>query len=191
MRKGVAKERPAWDLNLGQTVRDLRQIKGITLRGLSKETGLSPSFLSQLERGITRASLDSLTVISDALSTSVASLLSEAQPSVESVSYMSASDAPALNDLGHHKSAVGLVRGRRAMQPMLVIGGPREFLDSYIVHASDEFIHVLAGRVQFELIGEGLYTLSPGDSLYYSAGIKHRWRQLGAKQSRYLAVLAE
>jgi transcriptional regulator with XRE-family HTH domain len=191
MRNAAVKARPEWDLNLGQTVRDLRQAKGFTLRGLSKETGLSPSFISQLERGITRASLDSLRVISEALSTSVASLLSAAQPSGESVSYMLAADATGLDGHGHHMSGVALVRGRRAIQPLLVIGGPREFLDTYVVHASEEFIHVLAGRVQFELIGEGLYTLGPGDSLYYSAGIKHRWRQLGAKQSRYLAVLAE
>jgi mannose-6-phosphate isomerase-like protein (cupin superfamily) len=115
-------------------------------------------------------------------------LLSGAQSVVtEPVSLMLAAEAPEMPNL--QGSGRVLVRGQRAIQPLMFIGGPREFDNGYIVHSGDEFIHVIAGRVQFELNGEGIYDLSPGDSLHYGSGIKHRWRQLGSRESRFLAVL--
>ncbi len=179
-----------WEYSLGRSLRELRQEKGYTLIALGKMTGLSPSFLSQLERGLTSASLNSLAVLAQALGSSAAALLSGAQQSTtSSVSFIAAGEAPALPNrqgTGHV-----LVQGHRALQPLLLVGGTREFGPNHVVHTSDEFVYVISGRVQFELVGEGLYDLGPGDSLYYGAGIKHRWRQLGARNCKFLAVLAE
>jgi transcriptional regulator with XRE-family HTH domain len=180
----------ASDAALGRIVHDLRSSKGFTLVELAKATGLSPSFISQLERGLTRASLHSLAVLADALGSSAAAILSgTAQTEPDTVSFMAATDAPTLANppgTGH-----ALVLGKRALQPLLLVGGSREFSDDYLVHAGDEFIYVLAGRIQFELAGEGTYDLARGDSLYYGPGIKHRWRQLGVRECRFITVLSE
>src|SRR3989442_11069746 len=58
--KAVAKK-------LGERIRETRRVKLITLEGLSKETDLSPGFLSRLERGETSASISNLIVIADHL----------------------------------------------------------------------------------------------------------------------------
>jgi transcriptional regulator with XRE-family HTH domain len=181
---------PDWEFALGRSLRQLRHEKGLTLTEFGALTGFSPSFLSQLERGLTSVSLQSLSVLAEGLDTSGASLLAGAQQGAsETVSFMSGRDAPGLDS--HDGYGRVLVRGHRPIQPLLLVGGPQEFDDAYVVHAGDEFIHVIEGGVQYELVGEGVYDLGPGDSLYYRGGIKHRWRQLGAKQCRLLAVLAD
>ena len=56
------------ELKVGQRLNSRRREMGISLRKLAKMTGLSASFLSQVERGQTNLSLKSLQFISQALS---------------------------------------------------------------------------------------------------------------------------
>jgi transcriptional regulator with XRE-family HTH domain len=171
-------------------VRELRIEKGYTLTSLGSATGLSPSFLSQFERGLTRASLHSLALLAGALGSSAAQLLAGAQQTAATaVSFVPANEAIGLDNPAG--VGISLVQGRRSMQPLLLVGGDQEFDETFVVHTGDEFIHVISGRVQFELVGEGLYDLRPGDSLYYGGGIKHRWRQLGRRECRFISVLMD
>lgn len=185
---GSAASVSAPDYALGRIVHELRAAKGYTLTELAGFTGLSPSFISQLERGLTRASLHSLAMLADALGSSAAAMLSgAAQTEPDAVSFMAAAEGPILTNREGRGQA--LVFGNRSLQPLLLVGGPREFDDTHVVHSGDEFVYVLAGRVQFELVGEGIFDLGRGDSLYYGAGIKHRWRQLGSRECRFITVL--
>ena len=178
------------DLTLGRLLRNARRANGFTLASVSASTGLSQSFISQLERGLTGVSLHSLSVLAAALGSSAATMLSSAtQEQPGSVSFMAANDTPVL--VNARGDARALVLGKRAMQPLLLVGGPREFAEDYIVHSGDEFIHMLAGRMEYELLGHGVYVLGPGDSLYFGGGVQHRRRQIGRQTSRYLSVIAQ
>ncbi|MGX7245312.1 helix-turn-helix domain-containing protein [Enterococcus quebecensis] len=63
-------------------IKNLRKEKKITLTELGEKTGYSASFLSQIERGANRPSLEALRKISDALDVTVASLLANEAPQV-------------------------------------------------------------------------------------------------------------
>lgn len=52
---------------LGKKIKDIRLSKGVSLRDLAKHTGLTRSFLSQVERGKTNPSIASLERIAHAL----------------------------------------------------------------------------------------------------------------------------
>ncbi len=54
-------------IGLGSEVRQVRKARGLTLKGLSKSTGISVSHLSAVERGTTNPSLDIVHRIADAL----------------------------------------------------------------------------------------------------------------------------
>lgn len=178
------------DYALGRLLHEARRAKGLTLTSLATTTGLSPSFISQLERGLTGVSLHSLAIIADALGSSAAAMLSSADhDDSESVSFMAAADTPLL--VNPRGDARALVRGKHSMQPLLLEGGPREFAENWVVHSGDELIYMLSGRMQYELQGKGLYDLGPGDSLYVGAGVRHRRRQLGARPCRFISVLAQ
>ena len=61
--------------DLGQRIRDVRKQRRLTLVKVATATGLSVGFLSQVERNITRPSLDSLALIAGALEVTLSSLL--------------------------------------------------------------------------------------------------------------------
>lgn len=63
-------------------IKSLRKEKKITLTELGEKTGYSASFLSQIERGTNRPSLEALRKIADALDVTVASLLANEAPQV-------------------------------------------------------------------------------------------------------------
>lgn len=62
---------------LGKKVKQLRLNKGLALKDLASKTKLTSSFLSQLEKGITSPSVDSLRKIAYALETTVGSFFEE------------------------------------------------------------------------------------------------------------------
>jgi len=62
---------------IGLRIRKLRKRLGLSLRDLAGRTGLTASFLSQVERGKTNTSIDSLRRIAEALDVSMLYFLSE------------------------------------------------------------------------------------------------------------------
>jgi mannose-6-phosphate isomerase-like protein (cupin superfamily) len=178
---------------LGAAIRSLRVEQGVRLADLAEQTALSVSFLSQLERGLTNPSLPSLVKISAALGTSAHTLLASLTPPPE----MPAGPVPPVyqggeggafidNGVGYARS---LVQGRRAIQPMEVVGAPT-VMRSWAVHDTDEFMYVCDGEAEVELEGRGLFRLSRGATVYCDARVRHRWRQVGIEAVRMLLVLA-
>lgn len=64
-------------------LRDLRLKRGNTLKDVSEATGYTKSFISQLERGLKKPSIDSLRKIADYLEVPVATLLEEPENAPE------------------------------------------------------------------------------------------------------------
>lgn len=69
------------ETSIGQVIKRLRQERKITLQQLSAQVGLSPSFLSQLERGNTTIAIDSLVKVAEALGTDIYAILNASQTS--------------------------------------------------------------------------------------------------------------
>ena len=65
-------------MEIGERVRTEREKLSISGRELAKRAQISPSFLSDIEKGRTKPSLDTLTAISKALGVSVSDLLDDA-----------------------------------------------------------------------------------------------------------------
>jgi transcriptional regulator with XRE-family HTH domain len=63
--------------NLGERIRDERRRRRLTLEKLSQKTGLSKSFLSQVERGLAQPSVSSLKKIAFQFGISVVNLFTK------------------------------------------------------------------------------------------------------------------
>jgi len=59
---------------LGSRIRDHRRNRGLTLIELSQKTGLSASYLSRIERGVTSPSLKSLVLLARTFGKTIAEL---------------------------------------------------------------------------------------------------------------------
>lgn len=74
------------DLSIGSRLKKLRTERGLSLRELARRTDVTASFLSQVERGTSSLSLDSLLRISDALDVSMIHFIGEERTDIEDVS---------------------------------------------------------------------------------------------------------
>jgi quercetin dioxygenase-like cupin family protein len=186
-------------LRLGGAIRARRRLLGMTLVEVAASARLSHPFLSQLERGLTRPSMRSLTAIAATLGTTAQALMAESElpvapdrapgdraPGTEPVSVVrrSADGAPPVDSPGGWVRP--LVRGERAMLPVEYIGAPRGF-DEYITHDGEEFVYVAQGTIEVDIEGD-LHVVSPGDGVYYAGGLRHRWRGLSDEEVRLVVV---
>ena len=57
------------DINIGEKIAQYRKRKGLSIRELAKLANVTPSLLSQIERGLANPSVNSLKSIANALST--------------------------------------------------------------------------------------------------------------------------
>src|SRR5438093_11948494 len=62
------------EIDVGERLQELRRFRRCTLREIAERSGLSESFLSQVERGRASASIASLRRIADALGVTMADL---------------------------------------------------------------------------------------------------------------------
>jgi len=191
-------------LRLGGAIRARRRLLGMTLVEAAGSAGLSHPFLSQLERGLARPSMRSLTAIAATLGTTAQALMAESElpcPAPPAPATAQASTDPANTGLvSVVRRTAGadppvdspggtvrpLVRGERAMLPVEYIGAPREF-DEYFRHDGDEFVYVTHGTIEADIEGDR-YVASPGDSLYYAGGLRHRWRGVSDEEVRLVVV---
>ena len=145
---------------------------------LAARSGLSHSFLSQLERGRARPSILSLEKIARALGTSQLELIAAAnEQRPEAPGNRSALVRAGDGTRGQFAGGEArmLTHGARRFQPMEFTADDLQWGDFYL-HDEDEFVHVTSGVVEVDLGGLGLSVLREGDSLYYVGGTPHRWR---------------
>ncbi|MCX5327976.1 MULTISPECIES: helix-turn-helix domain-containing protein [unclassified Streptomyces] len=170
------------DQQLGNAIRRLRKKRGLTLVQLAGSAGLSHPFLSQLERGLTRPSMPSLHRIAQALGTTQQALLAHSATSPADIHVVrEGTGTPVANSGG---SARMLGAPQFAVHPVEYTGGPTAF-EEYYDHPGDEFLYVVHGAIEVDLMGPDgreLHRLHAGDSLLYPGGTSHRWRVLTEEQ---------
>ena len=173
---------------LGARIREVRQLRGLTLVRLARATELSHPFLSQLERGLAQPSLGSLRRIALALQTSPIELITAAEEPDARLSPVEIRRAGegAVPDGFAAGSARMLAHGHRPFHAMEVESDAAAPGDDF-VHDEDELLYVVAGAVVIELAGEA-HELEPGDSAYYRGGTVHRWWSADGGAYRLLVV---
>jgi transcriptional regulator with XRE-family HTH domain len=154
------------NLPLGKQVNKRRIELGLSLRDLAKKTNLTASFLSQLERGLTRSSLKSLQRISDALGVPLHYLLSE-NPSRSPVVRASNRAKLDLNDarVSYELLTPDLTGKLEALLGNSLSGG--EIIVRSLNIETEEFIFVLEGVL---VVGfkDQEYQLNMGDSITFN-----------------------
>jgi transcriptional regulator with XRE-family HTH domain len=177
-------------LRLGGAIRARRHLLGLTLVDVAAQARLSHPFLSQLERGLARPSMRSLTAIARVLNTTAQALMAASElpvaPASEPVSIVR-NPAEAILPVDSPGGAVRtLVRGERAMLPVEYTGAPPAF-DEYYRHDGEEFVYVVHGLIEVDIEGE-LHSAGAGDSVYYAGGLRHRWRSVSDQEVRLIVV---
>lgn len=179
----------AAEVDVGERLRTLRRFRRCTLQTVAERSGLSESFLSQVERGRSNASIGSLKRIADALGVSMADLFEP--DGVPGPKVIRRQDRPTL--------AFGVLGKKALLTPKplhhlevfvgeLQVGGSTG--DQPYVHGdSEELVVVLSGSVQLELGGE-LFDLERGDSIDYRSSTPHRVSNTGEELAEVMWIIS-
>ncbi len=177
---------------LGSEIRQLRRARELTLADLAEASGLSLSFLSKIERGVSRPSLTSLQDIAEALGVQVGWFFNDvdAAPSNErpfvvrshrrrrlSYSGMAGTDYLGFED--HLLSAT--LDGQLALgQSRYVPGGNTG--DDVQSHEGEEAGLVVEGTIELTIDGT-TFVLEAGDSFSFPGHLPHRYENTSSNDT--------
>src|ERR671936_2464908 len=177
---------------LGERLRLARERKGMTVRGLARYVGVSPSLVSQIERGRVMPSVGTLYSISNELGLVVDDLFrgGESRAKGRHVANGSQEFVDLVQHAGERKT-ISLADGVRWER--LTPGPDREveFLrvvyevgaescpkDALVRHGGKEYAYMMSGRLGIK-IGFEEFELGPGDSIAFDAQMPHRLWTIG------------
>lgn len=170
------------EVELGPRLRRLRQERGLTLAQAAGAVGLSPSFLSELERDRTGVAMATLHRLLNFYGTTLAVLPG---PAGTGAWPHRAGSGPWVRNQGI--TVEQLAHTEAAMEPQLFTVEPGAGSAGAYSHEGEEFIYVLEGSFEVVLGGEP-HLLEAKDSLYYPSTVEHAWRNPGCAVARLLWV---
>lgn len=159
---------------VGNRIRELRQARGISLTSFARMTDLSPGLISQVERGLTDPSLETLRRVSRALDVPLFSLFNEVER--ESVAVVRRGKRVQVRSPHGGITYARLSPGAGKLELLEGTLGPWGVSsETPWSHPSEECVVVLGGRLVVE-VEEESYDLEAGDSCYFDSRRPHRYR---------------
>jgi transcriptional regulator with XRE-family HTH domain/KaiC/GvpD/RAD55 family RecA-like ATPase len=181
--------------NLGDKIRTLRKKLGMTQKELADQVGLTPSFISQLEKSLISPSLDSLLKLSEKLNTQPVYFLTDGEsgPLQKMVIKPTERQDIHLPELKGNDLKLQLLVSdvlNRRMEPYLLIMKEGTIIDGHFyTHKGDEFAYVMEGELEVEIQDEK-QLLKQGDSLYIGSIFPSKWVNVGKGEAVLLWVLS-
>ena len=164
---------------VGGRIRELRRLQKLTVSELAARSGLTPGFISQLERDLSSVSLATLARICGALGVTIGQLV-DASPRV--VVYRRQEQPPvepAMPGQVHTLVVKGDPRFHTTRSRIDPGAGAGEGL--YTIPADLELVYVLDGKLEV-FVGDEVFRLERGDALTYSPRDPHSWRNPSADE---------
>jgi len=182
-----------FETRIQQRIKDYRRARELTLRQIADKVGCTPSFISQVERGLTVPSLSMVGRLASALNIPVMELFGETADGADSDWPLRKADRKTIQyPDGKVTSQILATRVTiRKMEPLISVikpGGTSDGAEG-MTHPgeTEEFVLVLKGTLDFTVGGREI-RLRQGDSLSFSGAMTHRWVNNGKKTAEVLFV---
>ena len=177
---------------IGRQVREFRLRLGMSVVDLAREAGLSAGMLSKIENGQTSPSLATLANLSRALNVPFTALFRRFEEKRDAI-LVRAGEGLTIERrgtrAGHQYQLLGHTLHKQiAFDPYLITLTEKSEVFPLFQHAGLEFIYVLEGKVAYRH-GDRVYTLNPGDSLFFDADAPHGPEELSRLPIRFLSVI--
>jgi transcriptional regulator with XRE-family HTH domain len=182
--------------NVGQKISSIRKQKNISIEELSERCGFSTEMMDQIEKNETIPSLGHLIKVARALGVRLGTFLDDMErlgpvvsrkEEVRPGTSFSTKNSKSRENLNFYPLA-GDKSGRH-MEPFIIDISPSTApYTGQSSHEGEEFIYVLAGKVEISY-GKEVYTLSEGDSIYYDSVVEHHVHTASDAPARILAVV--
>ena len=161
--------------SIGDQLRKLREKRRLTIVEAAEHTGMSSSYLKDLEMGRSNVSVATLQKLSLFYQTNVLAFFGDSREPRKLVRRRARKEIS--NEPGVHIEL--LSSGSTIMEPHLFRLAPGATSGGSYHHPGEEFIFVLHGCCDFWLDKTEHYKLRKGDSLYFSSSQAHHWKNTG------------
>ncbi len=173
--------------DVGNNVREIREEKGYSLRGLAERSGLSLNAISRIERGESSPTVSSLQRLSTALSVPINRFF---EMGIEYATVLV------------RKNQRMRTRGEGVLFESLGSGLPGQMIEPFIMtllpgtvggeepisHAGEEFVYCVEGEVEY-LVNDEWHRLEAGDSLLFQSPQPHMCRNTSLNQAIVLLII--
>lgn len=173
--------------DLGNRIRQKRLEKGLSLKDLAGRIDKTPSFLSQVERGLAEPSITSLRKISNAMEVPIFFFLldSDNHNPVVRRNQRKIMSFPGYQ-LTFELLSPNLNQAMEIIQGRLEPGGVT--CESPLAHPGEEATLVLTGKMIIQ-VGSEEYELEEGDCIYYFASIPHKITNCGNSELIFVSAI--
>jgi len=158
-------------MQIGQKIKELRILKGLTQEELADRAELSKGFISQLERDLTSPSIATLIDILQCVGTDLKIFFNDSEDNqvvLHKTEYFEKED----KELGNKIEWIIPNAQKNMMEPILLTLEPGGSTYPDNPHEGEEFGYVLSGSVSV-IIGSKVYKAQKGESFYFEAKYKH------------------
>ena len=172
----------------GKCLREIRSKRKVTLKELSRRTGLSTGALSLIENGFVTPTIETLVKLVRSLGITLSYIMESLEREEGNVcEVIKRENLPTFRPArSHHFLRRVSGKGPGRMDSVVVEshqGRAWELPESF--HEGEEFVYILNGTVQVSM-GDRVLQLNEGDSLYFDAKFRHKFR--GEPGSKMLVV---
>ncbi|MCT4663034.1 MAG: XRE family transcriptional regulator [Tissierellales bacterium] len=174
---------------IAEKIKKARQMKGYTLKEMNARTGLSVSFLSQVENGSSSLAITSLKKIADALEVPIKAFFDD----YEEHSYVTKSEEQHPFKLEKANIEYRRLSGDfpdRKIETILVKMGSNEKHREIFTHPGEELVYILEGVLIVNLDGKE-YLLKKGDTMHYPSNIPHFWINPIDRENKFLSTTTQ
>lgn len=172
----------------GRPLRRLREDRGWSLRTAAERIGVSISFLSSLERGVSGASIATLQRIAAAYDTTLLELFGPPPASPER-RMVGAEDRAVLRLASDEVRIEHLAPAATQLEPQLFVLAPGASSEGAYAHEGEEFLYLLGGALTVWVGDDERYRLRrAGDALCFPSTLPHRWRNDARGETRLLWI---
>lgn len=158
-------------MQIGQKIKQLRVLKGLTQEELADRAELSKGFISQLERDLTSPSIQTLMDVLQCLGTTINEFFNDT-PDEQIVfgkeDYFEKTDSELLNTI----QWIIPNAQKNHMEPIMIRieAGGSTYPDN--PHEGEEFGYILSGNITI-VLGSKKYKAKKGESFYFTPDKKH------------------
>ena len=183
------------EVAIGREVRAFRKQKDITVAELASMTGLSIGMLSKIENGNTSPSLSTLQTLANSLSVPLTSFFRRFEEQRMAV-HTKAGEGVELERegtrAGHQYNLLGHIGANTSgviVEPYLITLSEQSDVFPMFQHGGIETIYMLEGKVDYRH-GDEVFSLVPGDTLFFDADAPHGPEVLVDLPARYLSIIS-
>ena len=180
---------------IGREVRLCRKKLGLTIMDLAVAADVSIGMLSKIETGSISPSLTTLQAVSKALGVPLTALFRRFEEA-RGASFVKAGKGINIERrgtrAGHQYALLGAIEnnsGDVTVEPYLITLTTESDVFPTFQHKGLEFLYMIEGEVVYRHADQ-LYTMQPGDSLFFDADAPHGPEQLVHLPSRYLSIIS-